>query len=110
NVYFVGVTADGAHQSVGLLKRSLRSCETRHCVGEDVAAWKSEQVHALSTYQQGVGRIEAAGNTDDELSNPRRLQPLHEPLYLNLVDLPAPLITLSGIRGDIRKAVISPGR
>src|SRR5436190_22632400 len=42
NVYFVGVAADGAHQLVCLLKRPLRSCETGHCIGQDIAAWKSE--------------------------------------------------------------------
>ena len=76
--------------------------------GEDVAARPAEPVHRVGGHDQGVRRVEPAGDADDDLGLADRAQPLLEPGDLDVVGLVAVQREPLRVVGHEREAVDAP--
>ena len=82
--------------------------ESRHDAGVYVRSGKVHHVHCPGADDEGLGRVEAARDADDHMPGTRRSEPLHQPLHLDLVDLPAPLVLPLRIGGDKGEPLVRP--
>ena len=88
---------------VGL--RARAGGEARQREAEDVAARPPGAVHRLRGDDQRVGRVEAAGDADDDLRVADRAQPLLQPGDLDVVGLVAVEVEPVDVGGDERVAL-----
>src|SRR5689334_1920998 len=66
DVELVRVTADITHQPPRLFERARAGGKARHRIAEDLFTGIAEPVHRLGAYQQRLGRIDAAGDANDD--------------------------------------------
>ncbi len=110
DVQLVGLHPQDLHQPEGIGVGLVRGGEARHGVGLDVAPGQLEEIHGPGRYDEGVGGIQAAGDTDDHVADPRRLEPLGQALDLDVVGLVTSLVPLAGVGGDVRETGVFPGQ
>ena len=79
----------GLGEPGGVALGGLTRREPRQREGQDVAARTVEPVHRLGRDDQRVGRVQSAGDADDDLGLTDRAQPLLEPGDLDVVGLEA---------------------
>ena len=101
DVDFGGRDAQFAHQPPGILVGFVRGAEAGHRVGQHVLAIETQQVHRPASHQQRMRRIETARHTDDGALDAARLQPLRQPLDLDVVGLVAIVAQLGRIRRHV---------
>ena len=92
--------AEGFHQSVRVLQRLTAGGESRHRKAEDVFPRQPETIHRLRGDDEGMRRIQAAGNPDDHPLEAAALQAFHQAVHLNVVRFEAAFVALLAITRD----------
>ncbi len=92
------------HQRPGVALGGLARREPRQGVGQHIHARHAERVHRLAGHDQRFGGVEAAGDADHQLSQPRGAQPLHQPLHLDVPRLVAGLPQRRLVVGHVGEA------
>ena len=110
DVDFVDLHAEGLHEPVGIAVGLVRRGKPRHRVGLHAGAGIAQQIHRPCRDDESMGGIEAAGDADDDVFDPRGLQALGQPLDLDVVGLVAALVALCRVRRHIGKAGVLPGK
>ena len=108
DVEFSSSDPEGVHEGVGIGEGRAARREAGHGPGEDVATRKTQPIHCLRRNDQGMGRVEPPGDPDDQLLDPRALQPLHQAVNLDVVGLVTALLADGGVEGHVRKALDAP--
>jgi len=108
DVDLVGLHAQGLHQAVGVPVRLVRRGKARHGVGFHAGPGPAQQVHRPGRHDERVGGVEAAGDADDDVPDPRGLQPRGQTLDLDVVGLVAALVALRGVGRHVGEAGIGP--
>ena len=108
NVDFFARDAQCPHQLQGVLVGRSARGEARHGVGENIGAGEIEPIHRPCRDDQRLRRIKSAGDADHRLVESGRVQTLHQPVHLDVVDLAAAFVPACRIRRDIGKAVDAP--
>ena len=83
--------AERLHQRPGIGLRAVGRGEGRQRPGQDIRARQAERVEGMGGHQQRLGGIEPARDANDDLLDPRRLQPLAQAIGLDVVGLVAKL-------------------
>ena len=81
--------AERAHQPPGIGLRAAAGGKAGQRVGQDVGARQAERIHRARRDDQRLRRIEPARDADHQPLEPGRLQPLRQPLHLDVVGLVA---------------------
>src|SRR5947207_864550 len=104
DIDFLGAGPYRAHQLPCLVARAAGGGEARHGVGEDVAPRQLQLVERARADEQRLGRVEPAGDADDQLPGARRLHAGDEALHLDAVHLLAAQVAARRVPRNVREA------
>ena len=82
------------------LQGARRGAEARHGDGQDARPGQPQQVEGPGADEEGEGRVEAAGQAEDDALHPHVLDPSREAGGLDREDLAAPLVERRRLGGD----------
>ena len=100
----MGRDAERSHQAKGIGFGAAAGRKTGHGVSQDVFPGQAEPVHGSGGDDKRVGRVQSAGDADDDALNLCAGEPLHQAMHLNVVCFVAPLVPLAGVIGNVGKA------
>ncbi len=104
DVDLAGRGAERMHQLERVLAGVRAGGEAGQGVGEHVGAGQPEPVHGARRDKQRLGRIQSAGNADDDALDAGRVQPLGQAVHLDVVGLVTACIAGGAGGGHVRKA------
>src|SRR5208337_2131784 len=105
DVYFVSRAAERLHQTSRLLESSRAGRKARHRHSENIFARRAETVHRTCAYQQRMGRIDSARDSDHDALESGRADARREALDLDVEDFGASLVARRGIGGHVRESL-----
>ncbi|OQB53827.1 MAG: hypothetical protein BWX99_02300 [Deltaproteobacteria bacterium ADurb.Bin151] len=103
DVHFVGFHTQGFHQVYGIAVGFAGCPERGHRVGFDVRAGPAQQVHGTGGDKQSVRGIQSPRNSDHQVRDSRRFEPLGQSLDLNIVGFVTSLVTLPRVGWNVRE-------
>lgn len=101
-------TSDSLHQGFGIGQGVCAGGEPRQGIGQNLPARQAERIHRAGRDDQGMRRIQSAGDADDDFLNAGMFQTLDQALRLDVENFTAMAVAYCGIGWNVGETIILP--
>src|SRR5258708_40185515 len=70
DIDFLGGHPEDAHEVAGVSESELARSKARHRIREDILSWKAQPIHCFGRDDECLGRVQAAGNPNNDAFGP----------------------------------------